>query len=293
LQGEQADGQRISMKACVRSTLIALALIQGVAAASAGEPAREPDPPSAASGAKISVLPAVKDGRSRFATPLDRVADAVDGAESSHGADLAMWRPDPYGPQGPMQVSSAAATDVGGGDRFDATQNRALGRAYLAQLYWRYKNWPDAIAAYNWGIGNVDAWVKAGRPAGQFLIGVAAYLRRVLHDSGLCDGLAVVPVRQPSARIQPPSRQPRQAAAVEGDVEVDAFSRAACADLDAWGATLDGHDRHLFGATSSRFYSKLDKAMRLALQHVATSPGATHARVERATASWSFAMKRP
>jgi hypothetical protein len=67
--------------------------------------------------------------------PLDWVASAVDGAESSHGSDMAMWRPDPSGPQGPMQVSEAAATDVGGGDRFDALQNRAIGRAYLLQLY--------------------------------------------------------------------------------------------------------------------------------------------------------------
>jgi hypothetical protein len=47
-------------------------------------------------------------------TPLDRVTAAVAGAESSHGKDLAMWRPDPSGPQGPMQVGLAAATDVGG-----------------------------------------------------------------------------------------------------------------------------------------------------------------------------------
>jgi len=281
------------MKACARSTVVALTLLQGVATASAGERATLPGPPATGTSAKSSVPPAVKEHRSHQSTPLDRVADAVDGAESSHGADLAMWRPDPSGPQGPMQVSSAAATDVGGGDRFDAMQNRALGRAYLEQLYWRYKNWRDAIAAYNWGIGNVDAWIKAGRPADQFLIGVAAYLRRVLHDSGLCDGLAAASIRQPSARIQPPSRQPRQAAAVERDVEVDTFSRTACADLDAWGGTLDGQDRHLFDAASNRFYSKLDKAMLLAMQHVATSPGSTHTRSKRATASWNIAMRRP
>src|SRR6266480_4578987 len=96
---------------------------------------------------------AIKDTRVTSAAPLDRVAIAVDGAESSHGNDMAMWRPDPSGPQGPMQVSEAAATDVGGGDRFDALQNRAIGRAYLLQLYGRYHNWPDAIAAYNWGMG--------------------------------------------------------------------------------------------------------------------------------------------
>ena len=69
---------------------------------------------------------ATRDARQTAVTPLDRVATAVDGTESSHGKDTAMWRPDPSGPQGPMQVGEAAATDVGGGDRFDPTQNRAI-----------------------------------------------------------------------------------------------------------------------------------------------------------------------
>src|SRR5437764_11654228 len=99
------------------------------------------------------------------AADLDRVAFAVDGAESSHGADLRMWRPEPGGPQGPMQVSAAAAFDVGGGDRVDPDPNRALGRAYLASMYRRYGNWKDAVAAYNWGPGNLDAWIGGGRAA--------------------------------------------------------------------------------------------------------------------------------
>jgi membrane-bound lytic murein transglycosylase MltF len=89
-----------------------------------------------------------------------------------------MWRADPTGPQrpqGPMQVSEVAAIDVGGGDRFDLRQNRAIGRAYLAQLYGRYRNWPDAIAAYNWGLGKMDAWVKAGRPPDKFLGAIAEF----------------------------------------------------------------------------------------------------------------------
>ena len=80
---------------------------------------------------------------------LDRIAYGVDGAESSHGGDPGMWRSEPNGPQGPMQVSAAAAADVGGGDRFDETENRAIGRAYLAHMFRRYGSWPDAIAAYN------------------------------------------------------------------------------------------------------------------------------------------------
>jgi hypothetical protein len=146
--------------------------------------------PAAVSGQKESSQHGTKDARMTAATPLERVATAVDGAESSHGKDIGMWRPDPSGPQGLMQVSEAAATDVGGGNRFDLTQNRAIGRAYLAQLHGRYRNWPDAIAAYNWGLGKMDAWIKAGRPPDRFLVGVATYLRPGVSRAGFCPPLA-------------------------------------------------------------------------------------------------------
>jgi Transglycosylase SLT domain len=268
----------------VISTLISLFLAQVIATASAGEYARQPDALAAVKAEGSSSSQSISNIRSRVGTPLDRIADAVDGAESSHGADLAMWRTDPSGPQGPMQVTEAAATDVGGGDRFDVTQNRSIGRAYLAQLYWRYRNWPDAIAAYNWGMSNVDAWVKAGRPNDKFLIGVAAYLRRVLHDSGLCNGS--IPVRQASVGTPTRSRQPRQDRTAEGEAETDVFSRATCASLDAWAGAADGKDRYL-GVASTRFYSKLERAMLLAMEHVPASLRSTQMRDER------IAMQRP
>ena len=89
-------------------------------------------------------------GKARATTELDRVVYAVEGAESSHGTNPGMWRTEPAGPQGPMQVSEKAAVDVGGGNRFDIEQNRMLGRAYIALLHKRYGNWVDAISAYNW-----------------------------------------------------------------------------------------------------------------------------------------------
>jgi hypothetical protein len=126
-------------------------------------------------------------GAAQFASAgvLDRIAYGVDGAESSHGVDPGMWRSEPNGPQGPMQVSAAAAADVGGGDRFDETENRALGRAYLAHMYRRYGSWPDAIAAYNWGPGHLDEWIGGGRPAEKFPAAVERYRTRVLVTSGL------------------------------------------------------------------------------------------------------------
>jgi Transglycosylase SLT domain len=121
---------------------------------------------------------------------LDRIAFAVDGVESRHGADLRMWRPEPGGPQGPMQVSAAAAFDVGGGDRFDLQQNRLLGRAYLAQMFRRYGNWSDAVAAYNWGPGNLDMWIAGGRNPDRLPLETVRYIARVLRDAFITSAAA-------------------------------------------------------------------------------------------------------
>src|SRR5438270_12353399 len=86
---------------------------------------------------------------------LDRITYAVDGAESSHGKNAAMWRPNLAGPQGPMQVGVKAALDVNGGDRFALVEYCAIGRTYLSMLYLRYGNWSAPVTAYNWGMGNV------------------------------------------------------------------------------------------------------------------------------------------
>ena len=129
---------------------------------------------------------------------LDRLGYSVEGAESSHGADLRMWRSDANGPQGPMQVSAAAASDVGGGDRFDEAQNRALGRAYLADMYRRYGSWPDAVAAYNWGPGHMNGWIGDGRSPDKLPPAVARYQTRVLVTAGL-------PIDGPDAGVGRPA----------------------------------------------------------------------------------------
>lgn len=132
---------------------------------------------------------------------LDRVSSAVEGAESSHGADPRMWRPELEGPQGPMQVSAAAASDIGGGDRFDDAQNRALGRAYLADMFRRYGSWPDAVAAYNWGPGHMNIWIGSGRPADKLPPGVARYRTHVLITSGLAADASAGPFNAVLTRL--------------------------------------------------------------------------------------------
>jgi Transglycosylase SLT domain len=247
-----------------RLPIIALLLCQIVAAAAmAGERARSQPAPAAIGPKQSASRPLTKDMRAASDASLDRVAIAVDGAESSHGQDGAMWRPDPAAPQGPMQVSEAAAVDAGGGDRFDLAQNRAIGRAYLAQLFSRYRNWPDAIAAYNWGIGKMDAWVKAGRPPDKFLAEVAVYLRRVLHESGLCDGSATNEYRRADGKLL--AKRSVQVSREPGASPPDELVYAACSAEEGW----TGTQRVAMG--SSRFFSKLDEAMRLAVLRAAGS----------------------
>jgi hypothetical protein len=175
-------------------------------------------------GSIAQSLPGIELFRPASEGDLDRVAFAVDGAESSHGTDLRMWRPEPNGPQGPMQVSAAAAIDVGGGDRFNIIENRQLGRAYLAQMYRRYGDWPDAICAYNWGPGNMDAWIAAGRPINSFPLEVERYRDRVLRDAGFGDTSGnplfydtrqYPEIASPNARQSPTAAPARSAAKAE------------------------------------------------------------------------------
>jgi Transglycosylase SLT domain len=144
---------------------------------------------------------------------LDHMAYAVDGAESSHGTDPRMWRAEPNGPQGRMQVATAAAIDAGGGDRFDEQQNRALGRAYLARMYRRYGSWADAVAAYNWGPGRMDEWIGGGRSIEKFPASVAHYRSRVLASLGdvtAAGGAANIPVGFAVIRCGVVHMQPRR-----------------------------------------------------------------------------------
>ena len=154
---------------------------------------------------------------------LASVAGAVEGAESSWGRKPRMRRADPQGPQGPMQITAAAAADVGGGDRFDLQQNRALGRAYLGRMYSRFGSWGDAVAAYNWGPGRIDDWIRNGRPAAGLPFAVERYRERVLYGAPIAGeptgspGLRVARLRgiahaQPTRRPGPPTAADREVA---------------------------------------------------------------------------------
>src|SRR4029077_18126415 len=125
-------------------------------------------------------------------------------------------------------------------------------------------------------MGNVDNWISAGRPADKFVASVAAYLRRVLRESGMCGGARAMPAERPRGRTLSADRQSGD---VTADIqsEVDFVALAACAEREAWGGMFDEKDRPLFNS-QGRFYSKLEKAMVLTMQHLPTSQRSTDGR---------------
>src|SRR4029077_12678562 len=68
------------------------------------------------------------------------------------------------GARGIMQLMPATARELGVTDAFDPEQNIAAGVEYLAKLIKKYGGSEvHALAAYNWGAGNVDQAIAAGR----------------------------------------------------------------------------------------------------------------------------------
>jgi soluble lytic murein transglycosylase-like protein len=62
-----------------------------------------------------------------------------------------------FGAQGLMQLMPETAAEMGVSNSFDTAQNIMAGARYLRQLLDRYQgDMKLALAAYNWGIGNLE-----------------------------------------------------------------------------------------------------------------------------------------
>lgn len=85
----------------------------------------------------------------------------------------------PAGAIGLMQFMPATAKDFGL-DPLDPEASIWAAAKYLKQLYTRFGNWKEALAAYNWGQGNV-----AKKGIGQAPSETRSYFSSILADIGI------------------------------------------------------------------------------------------------------------
>lgn len=105
---------------------------------------------------------------------------SVIGAESA-GNPLAVSS---TGAQGLMQLMPSTGQQVAGQlgisnfDPFDPAQNVTVASTYLGQLFSQFGDWATALAAFNWGPGNVSN-------GGNWPSSTQSYVSKVLNNAGL------------------------------------------------------------------------------------------------------------
>ncbi len=111
----------------------------------------------------------------------------------------------PAGAQGPMQLMPGTARDLGVQNPTDPATAIPAGAEYLKQMYAKYGNVDHALAAYNWGPGNVDNWLKAGGNPAQLPQETQAYITKV--KAGMGDQAQAAPAQGPQvAQAGPPAQ---------------------------------------------------------------------------------------
>lgn len=121
------------------------------------------------------------------------IADLYDDVEywESGGDQNAV---SPKGARGVMQLMPGTMRDPGFGvpsmaqlmqsGLSEEEANREVGRRYLDAMYRRYGDRRTALAAYNWGPGNVDKWLKSGADPKKLPAETRKYIGNVMSNEG-------------------------------------------------------------------------------------------------------------
>lgn len=96
------------------------------------------------------------------------------------------------GAQGLMQLMPGTAGDMEkalglppGATRADPAANEKAGRMYMDQMLQKYGDQRLALAAYNWGPGNVDKWLASGADMSKVPAETKDYVTKILGNNAL------------------------------------------------------------------------------------------------------------
>lgn len=125
-------------------------------------------------------LGAIAEAEARYGIPHNLQARQLD-IESAHFAPDVIdgSRISPTGDIGIAQFQPATAAELGV-DPTDPFASIDAAARYLRQLYDQFGSWDAALAAYNWGPGNVQRKGIGAAPAS-----TVAYFSKILADVGL------------------------------------------------------------------------------------------------------------
>ncbi len=166
---------------------------------------------------------------------------AIVNAAAAHGVDpqialnlanaesgVNQFRPDgspvtsSAGAIGIFQLLPSTAAGLGV-DPYDPAQNIVGGVSYLAQMYNQFGNWQDALAAYNWGPGNVKRAISSGAPYPQ---SVEKYVTSILAGTSSSPAIAPDQVIAPDGEVSAPDPA--------AGVDVPTIALAGAAALALW-----------------------------------------------------------
>lgn len=136
----------------------------------------------------------------------------------------------PKGAQGLMQVMPATGVNPGYGVRplQGPEDNVRFGTDYFNAMQARYRNTDHALMAYNWGPGNVDAWLKAGADPQAVPAETVAYVGKVKTTAAqLAKGGGFGGTSGPMTMAAAPVSGAAGSATLRGDPGADRLAAAA------------------------------------------------------------------
>lgn len=146
----------------------------------------------------------------------DAQGNVIKGPMTRHGQAI-----------GVSQLIESTAKGLGV-DPYDETQNREGGKRELATQFEKYGNWEDALAAYNWGPGNVDKWIAGGRDPSKMPAETRKYVPAVMASIGAeAQGPITRPGEVPQNRVDSVASAIAGLTGAEGSSERSAVAEGA------------------------------------------------------------------